>query len=118
MQLGAKFLLSDLTFYEVERELLRIGARAKLARLDDLGLSTIPITVTRANWRKAAEFWALLRRSGKPTASPDALDGDVILAAIAATIGGLNDEVIIVTTNVSHLTRIPGLDARTWENIA
>lgn len=114
---GTRFFLSDLTFFEVERELLRIKARAKLARLDDLASSTIPIIVSRAAWRKAAEFWASLRQSGKPTASPDALDGDAILAAVAATVGGPGDEVVIATTNAGHLVRFPGIDARIWEDI-
>jgi hypothetical protein len=36
---------------------------------------------------KAAEFWAILRQSGVPTSSSDALDADAILAGQAARAG-------------------------------
>ena len=129
---GAEVLLTDLTDFEVRRELLRLletailrqdnsrrlGVMAKLRRLDDLHRSLTPVSVDSRSWRKAAEFWAGVRVMGKPTASPDALDGDAILAAVAATIGGAGNEVIIATTNVGHLMRFPGVDARMWETIA
>ena len=114
---GAKFLISDLTDFEVRRELLRLRAMAKLRRLDDLEFTLGSSQITLENWRKAAEFWALVRQSGKPTASPDALDGDAILAAVAAMIGKSGDEVVIASTNVGHLGRFPGVDARRWEAI-
>lgn len=40
---------------------------------------------------------AMARRAGKPTASPDSLDGDVLLAAQARS-----EDATIVTTNVRH----------------
>ncbi len=112
---GAKVLLADLTDFEVRRELLRIRATAKLRRLDDLRSNIVPLPVNSPSWRKAAEFWAIVRRAGKPTASPDALDGDAILAGVAAVIGVPGDEVIVATTNVGHLGRFPAVDARKWE---
>jgi hypothetical protein len=38
------------------------------------------LTISTEAIVKAAEFWAFLRQSGIPTASPDALDADAILA--------------------------------------
>ena len=74
----------------------RIGLCLKEARLDDLvtrgGLSYQPVSI--AAWRQAAHFWADARQFGRPTAAPDALDADVLLAACAATIGQLGDRVI------------------------
>ena len=65
--------------------------------------------VNSGAWLRAAEFWALVRRAGRPTADPHAdLDGDAILAAVAATIVGDGDAATIATTNVSHLARFPG----------
>jgi hypothetical protein len=55
---------------------------------------------------KAAEFWAQVRRQGRPTADDKALDGDVILAAQAAILGQMEDTVLIATTNVGHLRRL------------
>ena len=57
-------------------------------------------------------FWADARQLGIPTASPDALDADVILAASAATIGRQGDQIIVATQNVGHLARY--CDARLW----
>jgi hypothetical protein len=50
--------------------------------------------------RRAAEFWAQARNLGIPTAPPEALDADVILAAQAARVGA-----IVATENVGHLAR-------------
>jgi len=75
------------------------------------------LTLTTAAIIKAAEFWAFLRQSGIPTASPDALDGDAILAGQAALAGQPGDTVTIATTNLAHLNRFPGIDAQTWDQI-
>jgi hypothetical protein len=87
-------------------------------RLETLCNSTRSAEVTPEAWLKAAEFWALVRSAGKPTADPHALDGDAILAGVAATIGTLGDLVTIATSNVGHLSRFPGVDARRWELIS
>jgi hypothetical protein len=66
---------------------------------------------------KAAELWAFLRQMGTPTASPDALDADAILAGQAALAGQPGDSMTIATTNLAHLNRFPGIDARTWDQV-
>jgi hypothetical protein len=71
--------------------------------------------VTTAEWRQAADFWADARARGIPTASRDALDADVILAACATTIGQPGDVVVVATMNVGHLARY--CDARLWTSI-
>jgi hypothetical protein len=58
------------------------------------------------------------RRTGIPTAHPQALDADCILAAQATLLGGPGDIVTIASRNVRHLARFPGVDARPWESIA
>ena len=68
--------------------------------------------------RKAAEFWADLRRRGLPTAADESLDADAILAAQAALIGGPGDTVTVATSNPVHLARFPGIDARDWPSIS
>ena len=50
------------------------------------------------------------------TAPPDALDGDVILAALVILSMGVGDIVTVATDNVGHLVRF--VDARPWEKIA
>jgi hypothetical protein len=59
----------------------------------------------------------LIRNSGVPTASPDALDADAILAGQAALAGQPGDTVTIATTNLTHLNRFPGIDAQNWDQI-
>jgi len=54
---------------------------------------------------------AFLRQSGIPTASPDSLDADAILA------GQPGDTVTIATTNLAHVNRFPGIHAQTWDQI-
>jgi hypothetical protein len=109
-----------LPIYEVRRELFRIRAVGSLRRLenylDPSGGLTHPTLSTDAII-KAAEFWALLRQSGIPTASPDALDADAILAGPAALAGQAGDTVTIATTNLAHLNRFPDIDAQMWDQI-
>jgi hypothetical protein len=110
-------VVPEIADYEVRRELTRVGAYPSLQRLDELltvgGLSYAPVTTTE--WRQAAIFWADARARGLPTASQDALDADVILAACATTIGQPGDQVIVATMNVGHLARY--CDARLWTSI-
>ena len=114
---GVVVVMPDVTMYETRRELNRLGATAQLAQIDKLRHDLGPTPVTPEAWLKAAEFWAIVRKAGKPTADPHSLDGDAILAGVAATIGMPGDPVTIATTNVGHLARFPGIDARSWEMI-
>lgn len=113
---GARVVVPEVADNEIRRELIRIGATAGIRRLDQAkaGLEYAPITT--AAMLLAAEYWADTRRAGRPTASPDALDGDCILAAQATLAAGPGDTVTVATTNVAHLGRF--VDARTWESIA
>jgi hypothetical protein len=60
-------------------------------------------------------FWADAGQRGVPTASPDALDADVLLAASATTTGQSGDQIIVATPDVGHLARY--CDARLWTTI-
>jgi hypothetical protein len=117
---GATVVIPEIAHYEVRRELFRIRAVGSLRRLERYlapksGL--IHPTLTTDAIIKAAEFWALVRQVGMPTASPDALDADAILAGQAALAGQPGDTVTIATTNLAHLNRFPGIDAQTWDQI-
>ena len=116
-QAGVIVVLPDVALYEVRRELVRLGAHAKLARLEALRNSLSSAAVTQEAWLKAADFWAFVRKAGLPTADPHALDGDALLAGVAATIGAPGDVATIATGNVGHLARFPGIDARDWRSI-
>jgi predicted nucleic acid-binding protein len=110
-----RVFVPEIADYEVRQELIRAGKAAGLARLDraKAGLDYAPIT-TDAMLR-AAELWADARRAGRPTAHPEALDGDCILAAQALVAAGSGDVVTVATMNVGHLGRF--VDARIWDSI-
>ena len=81
-----RVILPEIADYEVRRELIRARRLEGIQRLDDWKSRLEYQPLTTATMLKAAEFWANARQTGKPTASPDALDGDVILAAQASLI--------------------------------
>ncbi len=117
---GAVVVIPDIAHYEVRRELLRIRAVGSLRRLDyalDPSSGFDHLALTPGAIIKAAEFWAFVRQSGTPTASPDALDADAILAGQAALAGQPGDSVTIATTSLAHLNRFPGIDAQTWDRV-
>ncbi len=114
---GTEVLIPAIADYEVRRELVRLGASAKLRNLDGLRARLTYLGVTAAAWDRAAEFWVLVRAAGLPTSHPQALDADAIQAGQAATAVGPGDVVIIATTNVRHLGRFPGIDAHPWTTI-
>lgn len=114
---GAVVVIPAVVDYEVRRELLRAGFSAAVLRLDGLKTQFLYLPVSEAAWNRAAEFWALLRNMGLPTAGPQELDGDAILAGQALTVGRPGDIVTIATTNVGHMARFPGVDAQPWATI-
>ena len=111
---GATVIVPEIADYEVRRELVRARRIPGIARLDALISQVEYLAITTAAMRRAAEFWAEARQRGWPTAADAALDGDVILAAQAATLD--REGTIIATTNVKHLSRF--VPAALWTNIA
>ena len=112
---AAIVVIPEIVHYEVRREQIRIRAIGSLQRLEyalDPRSGFEHLTLTIDAIIQAAEFWALVRQSGVPTASPDALDADAILAGQAALAGQAGDTVTIATTNLAHLSRFPGIGGR------
>ncbi len=107
--------LPEITDYEVRRELIRLGKSSSIRRLDELKTYIDYTPITTQAMLLASEFWAQVRKQGKPTADNKALDVDVILAAQASLLSNVGYEVIIATTNVSHLSRLA--TAKEWQNI-
>lgn len=100
---GATFYISEVADYEVRRELIRMikagqMPASRLQRLDQLTSICTYLPVSTTMWQRAAEFWADARARGLPTASPDALDADALIAAQAAEVAAT-----VVTNNASHL---------------
>lgn len=112
---GIQIVIPEIVDYEVRRELLRAGKAEGIERLNALKEVLDYIPITTPMMLKAAEFWAQARRQGRPTADDKAPDADVILAAQAATLGEREEEVVIATTNVAHLSRF--VVARHWKEV-
>lgn len=83
---------------------MRQGKQRSIDRLNKLSQICL-IPLTPETMRKAAELWAWVRNQGKPTANNESLDGDVILAAQAILQLKSFDQVIVVTTNLKHISR-------------
>ena len=91
-------LVPELADFELRRKLLHIGSRSSLARLDRLAADLGYLPITTAIMREAARLWAEARSHRSPTAPPQGLDGDVILAAQALSVQGT-----IATANRKHV---------------
>jgi hypothetical protein len=109
----AQVVIPEIADYEVRRELIRAGKKSSVNRLDSLAGSLTYVALTTAVMRHAAQLWATVRNAGKPTASDQAIDGDVILAAQALGLG--IPSFVVATTNVGHLARL--VPAEDWKTI-
>jgi predicted nucleic acid-binding protein len=112
---GERVVLPAIAEYEVRRELVRLNASGAISRLDALANGMDYLALTTPMFRAAAQLWGDLRREGRPTADPQALDGDVILAAQARSLITPAISVLVATTNVGHLRRM--IAAETWSTI-
>lgn len=111
---GRRVIVPEITDYELRRELLRIGRRAAVRRLDALAQATEYLPLTTSAMRRAAELWAQARQQGRPTAGDNTIDADMILSAQALTLNA--PAVVVATTNVGHLSHF--VAAELWRNIA
>lgn len=106
-------ILPEIIDYEVRRELLRMSRIKSLRRLDRLHHKLRFLPIQSVAMKIAAELWATARQSGYPTASDPALDIDVILAAQALALN--SSEVVVATSNVTHLSKF--VNAAEWSDI-
>ncbi|HLK60591.1 MAG TPA: PIN domain-containing protein [Chthonomonadaceae bacterium] len=112
---GHRLYVPEIIDYELRRELLRAGKTASLTELDNLKLFLNYLPLTTDAMLRAADLWAYARNSGIPTGDPKRLDIDVILAAQALTLPVAPADLIVATSNVSHISRFVKADL--WTNI-
>jgi predicted nucleic acid-binding protein len=112
---GVRVFVPEISDYEVRRKLIHIQASAGIRRLDQVKSTLDYAPITTDVMLKAADLWAAARSAGLPTAGPDALDGDCILAAQALLSVGPSDTVTVATDNLAHLSRF--VAAQLWETI-
>jgi hypothetical protein len=113
---GHTVLVPAIAYYEVLRELELRRAMSQIARLKAYCLQPSRfIPLTTAHLELAARLWGEARRAGTPTASLQALDGDVILAAQTLSFGLSTTDYIVATSNPGHLSQFLPCDL--WTNI-
>ena len=96
--------LSVVTYYEVLNGLYYKDARKHLERfLEFVGLNTV-LPLTEEGAQRAAEIFAELRKQGQIIGHNDLL--------IAGT--AIVNDLVVVTNNVNHFGRIPGLSVDNW----
>lgn len=117
IQAGHHVVAPAINYYEALRELERLNATSQISRLRAF-CHAVPdryLPLTNAHLDLAAILWGRARNAGTPTASAEALDGDVILAAQALSLGVPLSDLVIATTNVGHLSQFAPADL--WTNI-
>jgi predicted nucleic acid-binding protein len=110
---GHEIVIPEIADYELRRELLRANKEKGLERLDEFIASFAYLPITTVSMRNAAACWAKARQMGQPTATDDALDGDMIL--VGQWLSLQNQHATIATMNVKHLTLFA--NAQLWQDI-
>lgn len=110
-----RVFLPEIADYELRRKLLHLvrtrqGDEISIERLDVLGKQLDYLPIRTETMRRAAVLWAEARSTGSSTAAPEALDGDVILAAQAQEVSG-----VVITENRKHLARYVTVSA--WQDV-
>jgi len=99
-----KLAVSVLTCYEVLRGLIHAGATTKLTAFETFLRANHVLTLDLAVCRRAAEIHATLRQKGKLLE-----DADLLIASTAIVNG-----CVLVTHNVAHYERVPGIELEDW----
>jgi predicted nucleic acid-binding protein len=113
---GATVLVPAIAYYEVLREIERREATAQRQRLQTYCFAPgrfIPLAT--AHLESAARLWAQARKTGTPTASDNALDGDTILCAQVLSLNLPDTQYVVATTNPKHLGQFVRVEE--WQNI-
>ena len=107
--------IPEICDYELRRELLHNGFMRSIQLLDAYCSAVGLLPINSSVMKKAAQLWADSRKQGKVTAPPEALDGDVILAAQAIYIAKEGFQPTVVTENVRHLAWFT--NAQEWQDV-
>ena len=99
-----KLAVSALTCYEILRGLIYTGATTKLTAFGAFLRASHVFTLDLPVCRKAAEIHAILRRKGMLLE-----DADLLIASTAIV-----NECVLVTHNVAHYERVPGIELEDW----
>ena len=118
---GVEFRIPEVADYEVRRGMILENLVAGLHRLDTFTQTADYVPIDTPAMRVAADLWAMVRglRPPQPTAAKEELDCDAVLAAQAITTSNGQEQVIIATDNIGHLSRFetPTVKAMKWTEI-
>lgn len=98
------FTFSLITRYEILRGLKARRATRQIARFEQRCQQSVVLPITDEIIIQAADLYALLHQEGKLIS-----DADILIAATA-----LKHNLVMVTENVDHFRRIPGLRIESW----
>lgn len=98
------FTFSMITRYEILRGLKARRATRQLARFEQRCQHSQVLPLTDAIIIQAADLYAVLYQTGQLIS-----DADILIAATA-----LQHDLVMVTENVHHFQRIPGLAIESW----
>jgi tRNA(fMet)-specific endonuclease VapC len=101
---GHPVRLNAVSYYETKRGLLATGAQRQLTAFERLWRVLGIVMIDHAVLDKAAELYAALRASGQLIE-----DADLLIAAMT-----LVHDMTLVTHNMAHFARIPGLQIEDW----
>jgi tRNA(fMet)-specific endonuclease VapC len=101
---GHPVMLNAVSYYETKRGLLFAGAQVQLAIFEQLWQAQGIVMFDHAALDRAAKIYADLRAVGQLIE-----DADLLMAAIA-----LVNDVVLVTHNTAHLSRVADLQLEDW----
>lgn len=97
--------ISLITYYEISGGLLAKNALTQLNLFSEFVNGNLVIPMTEKSARISAELYSSLRQSGNIVD-----DIDLLIAGIA-----IENDMVLVTNNESHFSRIPGLRIENWK---
>jgi len=97
--------ISLVTYYEITSGLMAKNAMKQLAVFEDFVAENIVLPLTEKSIKISAELYSTLRQSGNTLD-----DIDLFIAGVA-----IENEMILVTNNEKHFSRIPGLKIDNWK---
>jgi tRNA(fMet)-specific endonuclease VapC len=104
LALHQRFQFSIMTRYEILRGLQAKDASRKILEFEYFCAHSTVLPLTDEVVVQAAKVYGFLRKRGTPIG-----DGDILIAATA-----LVQDLVLVTNNLNHFQRIPGLRFETW----
>jgi tRNA(fMet)-specific endonuclease VapC len=102
-----RFTFSIITRYEILRGLKAKGATRQLSAFEDRCRKSTVLPLTDEIVVRAAEIYADLHRQGQLIS-----DADILIAATALT-----HNLILVTENPDHFSRVTGLRIESWRKL-